>query len=164
MKEPLKNAFKPLITKSMSTALVGNLGANRIPANLVGGETWTYTGNAELDGVKSALVENGQSGEGVFLKVGERWKMLTVRAIKTDALVVAGDDGVEVTVPVADDSGKSPAPLNTNPAMRAGGPGLAPVNPALAGTIGDGMALEPTVDDTTNNRGNGRRGRRNRGN
>ncbi len=164
MTEPVKNAFKPLVSKSSSTGLTGSIGANVVPGYLVGGESWAYTGNAELDGVKSALLENTKTGEGVFLKVGENWKLLRVVSIKTEGLVVSGGENGEITIPVADDTGKSPAPLNTNPAVRAGGQALAPVNPALAGTIGDGMALEPTLDDTANTRGNGRRGRRNRGN
>jgi hypothetical protein len=173
MKEPLKNAFKPLIAKAATGFGSGPIGQNTLPVGLTSGEKWIYTGSAEMNGEKTALLENTATGDGVFLKVGERWKMLTIRAIRPEGLVIMGDDGTETTVPINEDSSKNAtaggsatlggAPRNGVPqGMIAGG--NAPVIPNLQGDINGGMGLQPMDNGMGGGMGgnNGRR-RRNRG-
>jgi hypothetical protein len=92
--------------------------------------------------------------------------MLLIRAIRPEGLVVLGSDGIEVTIPIADDSAKNASAGGTKPAgsVPMGAPGTAPVTPNLSGDIGNGMAVQP-MDNGQNGGGgqNGRRRGRNRG-
>lgn len=47
---------------------------------------WTLTGINIINGTPNALVENGATGESVFLKPGDRWRGLRVLSIGTDAV------------------------------------------------------------------------------
>ena len=92
-----KNAFKPLIVRDNGTGgLKGRLAirTNGIPLDLAGGEgNWAYSGMAVINGKPTALVENSGTGEGVFLKVGQKWKRATVRKVTDTSLVLIGEDG-----------------------------------------------------------------------
>ena len=47
---------------------------------------WTLTGINVLNGVPSALVENGTTGESAFLRAGDRWRGLRVASIGPGAV------------------------------------------------------------------------------
>lgn len=90
-----RNAFKPLIARQpagMGGALMAD--PSLIPPLFAGGEAnWAYTGTAQIDGVSMALIENRQTGEGVFLRLGEQWKSMKIAAIGEESIDVVGPDG-----------------------------------------------------------------------
>lgn len=160
----LPNAFKPAVQKKI---VVGTTKAsNAIPPIFTSGETgWIYTGNMEVNGGQNALLENGGTGEGVFLKPGEKWKSLTLKQVKPDSIVLRAADGFEKEIFFGSnesDAAQSIAPVNPGPA------------PRIAGQIGGGsgqvfaeapqnMSTLPAIEGFGgNDQTNGRRGRRNR--
>lgn len=96
LNEPVRNAFKPLVVGRNGRAGVsGETGpTNAVPSEFAGGESgWVYTGTAIIDDVPTALLENPGSGEGVFLKQGERWKQCRVQRIGPDTVTLTGANG-----------------------------------------------------------------------
>lgn len=101
-----KDAFKPVVvakqrslpgTAPAGGALPGNL------AQLAGLEkgVWLLTGVTSVNGVRSALVENGSTGESIFLKPGTVWKGLRVAAVESDAVVLVGPQGAKTRLAFA---------------------------------------------------------------
>ena len=159
----LPNAFKPAVQKKIAMGTTKT--SNAIPPIFTAGETgWIYTGNMEVNGGQNALLENGGTGEGVFLKPGEKWKSMTLKQVKSDSIVLKADDGFEKEIFFGSnesDAAQAVAPLNPGPA------------PRMAGQIGGGgqvfaeapqnMATLPAIEGFgSNDQTNGRRGRRNR--
>lgn len=160
----LPNAFKPAVAKK---AMLGTTKtSNAIPPIFTSGEAgWVYTGNMEVNGKQNALLENGGSGEGVFLKPGEKWKSLTLKQVKAESIVLLGPDNFEKEIFFgSNDSSavQSVAPFNPGP------------GPRLAGQIGGGPGGQVMADASQNlttlpaiegfggnDQTNGRRGRRN---
>lgn len=145
---PARNIFAPLVSRSKG--LRGSSGSidqgpMMIPPELTLGQaTWTYTGMAEVDGVPTALVENSETQEGVFLKRGEKWKLATIYSISEDALVLSGPDGVRHTVKVSGSESAEPA---VQPANNAGGFQPLRISPNMSGPIGGsnpaGIQVQP---------------------
>jgi hypothetical protein len=155
----LPNAFKPAVEKK---SLMGS--SNAIPPVFTSGETgWIYTGNMEVNGGQNALVENSGTGEGVFLKPGEKWKSMTLKQVKSDSIILRAGDGFEKEIFFGSNESSATqmvAPLNPGPA------------PRMAGQIGGGgqvfaeapqnMSTLPAIEGFGgNDQTNGRRGRRN---
>lgn len=90
--EPIKtSAFFPAVVKS---GIKGGTAANLIPADFADGDgNWVYTGSAEVNGVRSALIENKKSGEGAFLKANQKWKSSLVVSVGLDSVVLTGPSG-----------------------------------------------------------------------
>ncbi len=106
----IKNGFVPLVTKG-DGAVVSK---NEIPMGFTGGEgTWTYTGNMVVDGTPNALLENASTGDGVFLRPGQKWKSLRLVAVKEDSIEVEGPNGARKTVYFDDKSISMSAPSST---------------------------------------------------
>ncbi len=127
----LKNAFVPIVARKSGGFGGADGQANAIPLDFTGGDAgWVYTGNAEIDGVQNALLENRSSGEGVFIRSGERWKSAVVSRILSDSVVMKGPSGTKTFSLVNEES----------PKMARGGFNPAPVNVPtnLQGTIGRG--------------------------
>ncbi|MEI7576708.1 MAG: hypothetical protein WCK51_07435 [Armatimonadota bacterium] len=158
----LPNAFKPAVQKRIAVGSAKT--SNAIPPIFTSGETgWIYTGNMEVNGGQNALLENGGTGEGVFLKPGEKWKSMTLKQVKADSIVLRAADGFEKEIFFGSnqsDAAQTVAPVNPGPA------------PRLAGQIGGGgqvfaespqnMATLPAIEGFGgNDQTNGRRGRRN---
>lgn len=120
----LKNAFQPIVIRKSGGFGGGEGAANVIPADFTGGDTgWVYTGNAEIDGASMALLENRTTGEGVFLKAGERWKSAAVSKILTDAVVMSGPSGIKTFTLVTEEprmarNGFNPASVNVPSGLR----------------------------------------------
>lgn len=138
MQISFKNSFTPIVARRDATLGGGDGAANEIPLEFTGGNAgWVYTGSAEIDGQISALLENRTTGDGVFLKPGERWKSAVVVKILGDGVVMRGPSG-EKTFALVDDSSKAPVATvnpNTNvvpPARVSNVPG------GLSGPIGRG--------------------------
>ncbi|MBV6458126.1 MAG: hypothetical protein HONBIEJF_01249 [Fimbriimonadaceae bacterium] len=91
-----KNAFQPIVARKSGGFGSGEGSANGLPTDFTGGVAgWIYTGSAEIDGVAMALLENRTTGEGVFLKSGERWKSAAVVSIYPDSVVMRGPSGTK---------------------------------------------------------------------
>ncbi len=144
---PLRDAFRPGVAKTRTVAKNAQstpVGVNGIPAGFTGGDpNWIYTGNAEVNGVPNALLENTSTQEGVFLRPGETWKDLSLEAVVGEAIVLLGPRGARRTVHLADPATPE-APVAAAPASPAGTPpGALPAaapngRTALAGPIGPG--------------------------
>jgi len=131
--EEAKDAFKPLVLRSSDAGRSVMDTPGDIPLALTGGEpNWRYTGVAEIDGVPNALLDNSGTGEGVFLKAGERWKKATVLTVTRDSVVLQGEDGVAKEIRLADFGGKDDDENSKD----------APVKPPISGAIG-GLSVNP---------------------
>ena len=117
---PIKNAFKPLIVRNTST--LGSLNGeikpllpDGIPSDFAGGESgWVYTGNAVVNGVPNALLENTSSGEAFFITPGETWKSSVLVKSTPTVVVLRGPAGIERSISINDgtkgsDKAKVPA-------------------------------------------------------
>jgi hypothetical protein len=110
----IKNGFVPLVRKGDGVAEP----TGGIPRDFTGGEgTWTYTGNMVVDGTPNALLENSASGDGVFLRPGQRWKNLRLIAVKEDSIELEGPSGARKTVFFNDKSISMAAPSTTLQAL-----------------------------------------------
>lgn len=139
LNESSRNAFMPLVKRTEPSTLVGQpfVEGNAIPEDLAGGPSWIYTGMAEVNGVKHGLVENSATGDGEFIKPGQRWKRATVLTVTPDTLTLMGSDGVVRRMRTLDDPTAMPSNRN---------PGLQPVNPGLTGPIGQpNLQVRPTA-------------------
>lgn len=140
---PARSVFAPLVERNAAKTVVNPLTPLKgLSLELTGNEAgWNYTGYAEVDGIRQGLLENTSSGNSVFLRVGQKWRNLTVQSITADALEVSGPEGGNVTIPVYDPS----AEQSTTPNVVAAN-GTPPGTPgaALSGPIG-GTAQLPGV-------------------
>lgn len=81
LNESLKNAFIPLVSREGSGSGSG-LMPNELPSSFTDGEPgWLYTGTVEVNGVPSTLLENKVTGDGMYLKVGEKLKRTMITKI-----------------------------------------------------------------------------------
>lgn len=88
------SAFSPLVSRKNAKSSNNNLLPNQIPPSFVDGDaTWFFTGSVVVNTVPSALVESTARNEGVYLKVGERFKQFTVTSISQSTLTLAGPNG-----------------------------------------------------------------------
>jgi hypothetical protein len=137
--EPPRDAFRPIVARRGGIGGGDGL-ANGLPADFAGGEgNWVYTGSAEIDGVTSALLENRTSGEGVFLKRGERWKSASVISVGNRSIVMRGPSGTRTFTMVDEESAPGRMASSSSGgtfATSGGNNGFAPVNPGLRGPIG----------------------------
>ena len=162
----MKNSFRPLVAKNGGVNSLNSASVNTIPTSFTGGEqNWIYTGNMTVNTVPNALLENTVSGEGVFLKPGEKWKTMQLRQVMNDSIVLEGEDGYMKTIFFAPQTLEpvSPAKVATNlPPANAGmttQPGQAP---GMMGIPGFGNATNaltmPNMDQSGMNQGRGNRG------
>lgn len=121
-----RNAFKPLVVRKNTTLVSALAAAGGVPTDFTGGDgSWVCTGVAEVDGVRQALLENRSSGEGVFLRQGDRWKKTVVSQVLEDAVVLVGPGGQPRTIHVQQDQMVEETSTDT-----------LPVQPKLNGPIG----------------------------
>lgn len=130
LNEMPKNAFKPLVVRASAESAANAVPPqpNGIPSKLTGGTgNWVYSGSVEVNGVTSALLEDQKTGEGIYLKRGQKWFNATVTDIGDESIVLAGPDGTTTRVSVAQPDA---APSVSAP--------VTPVAPPLSGVIGGG--------------------------
>jgi hypothetical protein len=184
LSERTKNSFKPLIASKNANSVLQPISPNAIPPLFAGGDpNWIYTGNMEVDGVPNALLENRQTGEGVFLRPRERWRKMVLREVGKDFIVLDGPNGYVKTVTILDESAtQTVAPAQV--VVGTVGGTLPPAGPTpngrqafgndgrnITGQIGNGPngGTQANIDEFTNdgsfdpnNQQRGRRTRRNR--
>ncbi len=112
-------------------------GDNKLPASVAEGDpNWTYTGIAEIDGKKYALLENGSNHQSGFVKEGETWKKSRVVQITPGSIALVGPDGIQETVLRYSPNPKSGPEAPQPEASPQGGPGFQPMRPNLGGLRG----------------------------
>lgn len=84
-------------------------GGGKAGASGVQGQ-WTLTGINILNGAASALVENGTTGESVFLRTGDRWRGLRVVAIGAGSVSFLNALGQRTHLAFKDLDPPAPAP------------------------------------------------------
>jgi len=130
-----RNAFNPLVVRKSSQLAAALAAAGNIPAEFAGGDpNWSCTGSATVDGVLQVLIENKNSGDGVFLKQGDHWKTSVVSQVMEDGVVLVGPGGEPKTIHVKQDT--TPEQMDLS--------GTMPVEPQLSGTIGNGASIQPS--------------------
>jgi hypothetical protein len=179
---PIKNSFVPEIAKSSLRNAFSSEVANGIPAAFAGGETtWLYTGHAEIDGRRVALLENTATGATEFLRLNQKWRSLTVTDIGEESITVESRGTTKVislptTASFSGTGTLAPLPVvvpNGGRALRgpiAGGPGMdagmgAPAEPARSQPANTFAETAPTdgqfmMDPNAQGGNRGRRGRR----
>ena len=153
------DAFRPAVfrRKPEPTNLPSKITADGVvPGDLGGDGNWVYTGQAQIDGATLGLLENRNSGEGVFVRPNENWNGNLIVTIADQFIVIRDKRGDLRTVKIG-------GPEATPPPE----PGVLPLRPTLQGAIGriDVQPLPPAdaeivppFENTTRRR---RRGRQN---
>ncbi len=147
---PIKNSFVPEVAKSaLRNAFTSDV-PNGIPAAFAGGEaTWIYTGHAEIDGRRVALLENTATGATEFLRLNQKWRSLTVFDIGEESITIESRGTTKViSLPTTASyaGGGSLAPL---PVVVPNG-GRALRGPIASGTGMDAGAPAPAANRTQN--------------
>jgi hypothetical protein len=111
----------------------------QIPASYADGEGgWAYTGMAEVDGVRMALLENGGTKQAGYVREGDDWKKSHIVGITTACIVLSNEKGVAETVyRFNPNTPPKPKPL-PEPGFRPLNPGPNPVGP-----IGANVQIRP---------------------
>jgi hypothetical protein len=116
-----RDPFEPRTTDTSDASSVGTRGQ------------WALTGIDSINGVTSALVENGTTGDSAFLRPGDHWHGLTVVSIAPEAVVFENELGQQTKLAF-------PIMADTAADGRGGNP---PVNPAPVGGSGSGFQVVP---------------------
>ena len=133
-----RDGFKPLVARKSNVLAQALAAAGGVPAELAGGDpNWVCTGVSEVDGQRQALLENKNTGDGSFVKQGDKWKTSVVSQVLEDGLVLVGNDGEPKTIHIQQDTTQSETD---------NGGDVLPVRPQLNGVIGNGAA-QPNVNN-----------------
>lgn len=140
-----RNPFWSALPAAQAAGAPGGKGG-RNPAPPGGPGQWALTGINVINGAPVALVENGVSGESVFLKVGDHWRGLRVLSIGTEAVTFLNMLGQQTFLafrsPDDPAPGASASAASRLPGLNAGGPLLA--MPIAPGSIRPLPVLPPS--------------------
>lgn len=143
-----RDGFKPLVVRKSNVLAAALAAAGGIPSELAGGDpNWVCTGVSEVDGQRQALLENKVTGDGTFVKQGDKWKTSVVSQVLEDGVVLVGNDSEPKTVHIQQD--------NTQTTTDSSGD-TTPLRPSLSGPIGNatspaGGTVQPLpAPDNTN--------------
>ncbi len=98
---PARDPFAPLARADHAPILAPKEREDlvQIPSSLAGGEGgWAYTGMAEVDGVRMALLENAGTSQSGYVREGEEWKGTRVAGITMACIVLADAKGLTQSV------------------------------------------------------------------
>jgi hypothetical protein len=143
-----RDAFAPKVVakKRAAETVAGGLAPPLPPAIATG--VWVLTGISSVNGVPSALVENGSTGESVFLKQGDLWSGMTVKAIEPEAVILVNAMGKSTRLVFAQPPDEEKAASGTVPPVVLPAPSGGTV--ILPGTRAgsDGGATPPAARPT----------------
>ncbi len=145
-----KNSFVPVVARHSGVGSADGL-ANAIPVDMTGGEAnWVYTGTADTDGVRVALIENRSTGDAVFLKRGERWKSAIVLSISEYSVILKGPGGTR-TLGLVDEELKTTGSSVAQAGAQGFSPARVDVPQSMRGGIGrnnmpNGFSISPNQD------------------
>jgi hypothetical protein len=136
--EPQKKAhdpFLPHVVTAHALAAAATAAGGSGGALSAGRGSWVLTGISAIDGTRSALLENGSTGESVFLKAGDKWNDLRVAdvGVQSVAFVNAAGQRTELGFPELDDQQKAGGTPPPNPGMGNTGGAGAPSPTGQAG-------------------------------
>ena len=100
----VRNVFHPLVAvekpdKAAPPPPPADQDLTAIPAKIADGESnWVFTGMAEVDGSKVALLQNNSTKQSGLLKEGEYWRKSQLISISLDSILFVGPDGNIQTV------------------------------------------------------------------
>lgn len=135
--EAPKNSFVPVVARHSGIGSADGM-ANSIPTEMTGGQdNWVYTGTAESDGVRVALVENRTTGDATFLKRGERWKSAVVVSVTEYSVILRGPSGTR-TFGLVDEEVKTSSSSVARSSNNDFAPARVTVPSALPGNFGPG--------------------------
>ncbi|HEY0866509.1 MAG TPA: hypothetical protein VGE01_03985 [Fimbriimonas sp.] len=143
--EAAKNAFRPLVVRRNTAMVASPPDPDRIPLEAIGEPDWIYTGIVEVNGTTMALVENDSTGEGVYLRRGDRWKKVVVSSISDEALMLTGPGGTPYRIKLGEreGAGAAEAPTPVSPPLQ-GVIGATPGVPALPGVVrSNDLSVQP---------------------
>ena len=139
---------------------MGVPGAPLLPTGKMG---WSLTGINEINGVKSALVENSVTKDSAYLKVGDTWNGLHVVAIQDETVQLQNALGQQTALTFAsapDDKGASTAALASSGPVDPAVPSLSAIQPLPPiGAVDPSIAAPTDTGGIGNTRGNRRRRR-----
>lgn len=158
-----RDAFKPLVVRGEGVGPDSAGLPNQVPPSFASGEAgWFFTGAAVIDQVPTALIENTQTGQGLYVKQGDLWKNCRVERITPTSLTLAAGDSVRTLmlladVPQPEPSGGSTRPLNplTGPVGVQSRPNPLPGNVPAQPNNGQVNGGRPTDPRRSGRRGNG---------
>lgn len=137
-KGKLRNLFLPLVeNKPAATSPTGGTkDLDSVPADFASGEAnWKFTGVAEINGVRSALLENQDKHRGSFVKEGDHWKSSRLERITGESISLVDAKGQHtVVMRFVPEKQSSQSPSGGSPAPNQG-PNQ-PVTPVFRGPIG----------------------------
>ena len=141
-KGKLRNLFLPLAENRDDVVLpLAHQDLDTVPAVFASGESnWKYTGMAEINGLRSALLQDTEKHHGGFVSEGQHWKSCKVSHITGESVVLIDAQGHSQVV-----MRFSP----TKPKTAAGEPAATvappqPVNPFMHGPIGpNNLVISP---------------------
>jgi hypothetical protein len=126
-----RDAFLPKVMSSKrSVATAPADGKSAETASGLPAGVWMLTGITSVNGVRTALVENGSAGDSVFLKVGDIWNGMRVAAIEQNSLVMVSPAGRKTRFgfPAFDEApAVTTAPVPGIPGLASGPASVAPV-------------------------------------
>lgn len=114
------NVFKPLVYRKDapggSSGGDGSSAANAVPADFADGDAnWRYTGTLEIDNALSALIENRNTKDGLYLTRGQHWHNCVVQQITSSTVTLAGPSGSKTLQLVTEDAPAAKAPAAAAP-------------------------------------------------
>lgn len=149
----IQDKFTPLVYRMQPVGSPDIIRPNEltIPGNFTGAETnWAFTGVVDVDGKRSALVENGTSGQSEYLHPGEKWKTSSVKDITENVLILRDVSGAQKNIRMQADVqaaiAKQQADLaelkvNASASKTVTAPN-APLDPGLVGAIGTDTTVQ----------------------
>ena len=109
------------------------------PGSLVNGSKWELTGINSVNGVVSALIENPETNESVFLQQGDSWHGLRVASISDDSINFVNALGQVTQMGFADQ-----APANSSQTIGAANtPSVNQITPLPPLNPNDGTQTQP---------------------
>jgi hypothetical protein len=144
----VRNVFHPLVAvekpeKAPPPPPPADQDLTAIPAKVADGESnWVFTGMAEVDGVKFALLQNKSTQKSGLIKEGEYWRKSQLLSVSLDSLLFVGPDGNIQTVQRFDPNAPPKVKTETEGGFR-------PYNLSgtLAGPIGSDVEIHRVATD-----------------
>ena len=132
---PVRNVFHPLVVvEKPIPVLPPTEETTAIPSKIADGESnWIFTGMAEVDGVKVALLENSSTKQSGLVKEGDYWRKSQLISISLDTVLFSAPDGSIQSITRFNPS----APPKVKPAIESG---FRPYD--LSGAIGTNVQIQ----------------------